>query len=173
MSKHTPGPWHMGAGNGEGSIFADNGRMRFENGTTLYPIASVNQGWEVDEDEANACLIAAAPELFSALKEIISQIDQGGSSGKVFARDACIAAARAAIAKAVAAEIEIDGLTFEQYCNDPDRVRADAIAAGVKGEQYVHYCMTKGRYNGKTRVKYRELNNMDLYLFAKQKYGRQ
>lgn len=42
-SKHTPGPWHMGAGNGEGGIFADDGRMRFENGTTLYPIASVDR----------------------------------------------------------------------------------------------------------------------------------
>ena len=33
-----------------------------------------------------------------ALREIISQIDQGGDDGKVFARDACIARARAALA---------------------------------------------------------------------------
>jgi hypothetical protein len=69
-SKHTPGPWHMGAGNGEGGIFADDGRMRFENGTTLYPIASVNRGWNDAEDDANARLIAASPELLSALESM-------------------------------------------------------------------------------------------------------
>ena len=42
-------------------------------------------------------------ELLGALREIIRQIDQGGSEGKVFARDACITRARAAIAKAEAA----------------------------------------------------------------------
>jgi hypothetical protein len=25
---HTQGPWHVGAGSGEGSIFSDNGRTR-------------------------------------------------------------------------------------------------------------------------------------------------
>lgn len=43
---------------------------------------------------------AAAPDMLSTLREIVSQIDQGGSGGKVFARDNCIARARAAIAKA-------------------------------------------------------------------------
>ena len=32
-----------------------------------------------------------------ALQEIVSQIDQGGDSGKVFARDACIKQAREAL----------------------------------------------------------------------------
>lgn len=35
--------------------------------------------------------------LRAALNEIFSQIDQGGSEGKVFSRDACIAQARAAL----------------------------------------------------------------------------
>lgn len=52
------------------------------------------------EDVANARLIAAAPELFRVLREIVSQIDQGGSGGKVLHRDSCIKAARVAIAKA-------------------------------------------------------------------------
>lgn len=43
---------------------------------------------------------AAAPDMLSTLREIVSQIDRGGSGGKVFARDNCIARARAAIAKA-------------------------------------------------------------------------
>lgn len=42
MTKHTPEPWHVGEGNGEGSIFSEDGRMRMEtSGTNLYPIASV------------------------------------------------------------------------------------------------------------------------------------
>jgi hypothetical protein len=68
----TPGKWHVGQGNGVGSVFADEGRMRAEvGGTTLYPICSV-----VDfdgEGEANARLIAAAPELLEALRRLCAQ----------------------------------------------------------------------------------------------------
>ncbi len=68
---HTAGPWHMGAGNGEGSIFSDNGRTRLEiGGTTLYSIAQVTRGWNEVEDEANARLIAAAPEMLEALQSL-------------------------------------------------------------------------------------------------------
>ena len=68
---HTPGPWHMGAGNGSGSIFADNGRTRLETGgTTLYPIAQIGRGWNEEEDEANARLVAAAPEMLAALESL-------------------------------------------------------------------------------------------------------
>ncbi len=70
---HTQGPWHVGAGNGEGSIFAENGRTRLEiGGTTLYPIARMGKGWNEEEDEANARLIAAAPEMLEALREMLS-----------------------------------------------------------------------------------------------------
>jgi hypothetical protein len=72
---------------------------------------------------------------------------------------------------AVDTQARIDGMTFEEYCNDVDRVTADATAAGVKGESYVHHFMTKGQFNGKTVVRYKPLNNMDLYEFAKQKYA--
>jgi len=68
---HTQGPWHVGAGNGEGSIFADNGRTRLEmGGTTLYPIAQIGRGWNEVEDEANARLITAAPEMLAALQNL-------------------------------------------------------------------------------------------------------
>jgi hypothetical protein len=61
----------MGAGNGEGSIFADNGRTRLEiGGPTLYPIALMGRGWNEVEDEANARLIAAAPEMLAALQSL-------------------------------------------------------------------------------------------------------
>ena len=61
----------MGVGNGEGSIFSDNGRTRLEmGGTTLYPIAQIGRGWNEAEDEANARLIASAPEMLAALEEL-------------------------------------------------------------------------------------------------------
>jgi hypothetical protein len=61
----------MGAGNGTGGVFPEFGRTRLENnGTALYPIAQVNRGWNDAEDDANARLIAAAPELLAALQKI-------------------------------------------------------------------------------------------------------
>lgn len=59
----TQGRWHPGNGNGEGSIFADEGRVRLEaGGTTLYPIAD-----SLVHDEPtrtnNLALGALAPEL--------------------------------------------------------------------------------------------------------------
>ena len=71
--KHTQGPWHTGHGNGEGSIFSDNGRMRMQHhdhgATVLYPIASMVKGWDDEEDAANANLVAAAPCMFEALRK--------------------------------------------------------------------------------------------------------
>lgn len=76
MAQHTPGPWHQGQGNGEGSIFPAEGRMRMETGgTTLYPICSMTTGWKADEDSANARLIATAPEMLAALKAAHTAID--------------------------------------------------------------------------------------------------
>ena len=39
-------------------------------GTTLYSIAQITRGWDEAEDEANARLIAAAPELLAALQSL-------------------------------------------------------------------------------------------------------
>jgi hypothetical protein len=75
MNTHTKGAWHIGEGNGEGSIFADSGRTRFESGgTTLYPICEINSGWDEGEDAANARLIASAPELLDALRVAESEL---------------------------------------------------------------------------------------------------
>lgn len=68
MSKLSPGGWHRGTGNGEGSIFADEGRMRLEEGgTTLYPICKMIKGWDREEDEANEVAVAALPDLIGAV----------------------------------------------------------------------------------------------------------
>jgi len=109
MSKHTKGPWHKGAGNGEGCIFMDGeGRMRLETGgTTLYPIAKVIHGWNEEEDEANATLMAASPELLAALQRCVPwighMIAHGGHLQSVAPNDAigALQQAEAAIAKAL------------------------------------------------------------------------
>ena len=75
-NQYTPGPWHMGIGNGQGSIFCDTGRMRLEEGgTALYPIALINRGWNTVEDAANAQLIAAAPTMLAALQLVARLLD--------------------------------------------------------------------------------------------------
>ncbi len=86
MSKHTRGPWTV-----------DENEMM---GRDIISVGSkaiiCTQVYSPDD----ARLIAAAPELLLALVEILSQIDQGGSGGKVFSRDYCIKAARAAVSRA-------------------------------------------------------------------------
>ena len=84
MSKHTPGPW-----NRLGTVVWDEkmGRVVAQCATTL------NQ---MQADDANARLIAAAPDLLEALKEILTlpQLIGGGTVSIP------IQNARAAIAKA-------------------------------------------------------------------------
>jgi hypothetical protein len=49
--------------------------MRLElGGTTLYPIAQMVRGWDETEDDANARLIAAAPELLGACMVALAAI---------------------------------------------------------------------------------------------------
>jgi hypothetical protein len=82
MSKHTKGPWHVGVGNGEGSVFADEGRARMEQGgTTLYPICNVNRGWDDAEDAANARLIAAAPQMLTLLYNVMNLLSDPDADG--------------------------------------------------------------------------------------------
>jgi hypothetical protein len=64
MSKHTPGPWHIGTPppNGEQTIGNDQGMM--------VAVATTGIGLK-EETMANARLIAAAPEMFRALEKIM------------------------------------------------------------------------------------------------------
>ena len=80
----TKGPWHCGQGNGEGSIFADNGgRVTFsKKGTALHPICHIQNSFEENEDRANARLIASAPEMHALLVRLahddLGEDDFGG-----------------------------------------------------------------------------------------------
>ena len=94
---HTPEPWESNRNGSYWSILGPDRNLHGD-GITSVPVAVVVQS--NPEATANSRLIAAAPELLRALTEIVSQIDQGGLGGKVFSRDACISAARAAISNA-------------------------------------------------------------------------
>jgi hypothetical protein len=76
IERTTATGWHIGQGNGEGSIFADEGRMRLEDaGTTLYPICTMVRGWDPAEDDFNARLVAAAPAMYAALQEAVTLLE--------------------------------------------------------------------------------------------------
>jgi hypothetical protein len=64
MSKHTPGPWKVShEANGQWTIFAEN-----------YDVTSIPDDPDYgrpSEDPANARLIAAAPEMLEALKQVV------------------------------------------------------------------------------------------------------
>jgi len=74
MSQHTPGPWSViGSGAGQTQVCGRRNGQICEIASYLYD--ETNEP-ELDELEANARLIAAAPELLEALKELQSQIQQ-------------------------------------------------------------------------------------------------
>lgn len=86
MSKHTPGPWMVSPYNTMG-IFDDKKR----------PIAVAYEGVhsydiELPEREANAKLIAAAPEMLEALRACVEWAKAGGgpepftAAGRIIAK---------------------------------------------------------------------------------------
>lgn len=95
MSKHTPGPW-INAGNGDIIAIHPTQCGGVKDVCTVYMTES-------DEDDANARLIAAAPDLLAALEMILPILldwhsdfpDSVGSK-----EEPAVRAARAAIAKA-------------------------------------------------------------------------
>jgi len=84
MSKHTPGPWNLYPNNASDWVV----RKMFPDGQESHEIARCQSGMD------NARLIAAAPDLLEALKEIEEHTMDLGA----------IECARAAIAKAVGEE---------------------------------------------------------------------
>ncbi len=96
MTQHTPGPW-------EYTKVPDLPRVRERKSGQGFLIANCeNSSWlPKDETVANARLIAAAPELLTALEELVAEADnrplkQGefypDTGGLILARDAIIKA---------------------------------------------------------------------------------
>lgn len=72
MSKHTPGPWAL---TGRTIIGADMKRV-----ASLWHAPDGSLTRLVAEADANARLIATAPDLLSALGDMLSRINAGGGS---------------------------------------------------------------------------------------------
>lgn len=92
MNKHTPGPWRH-----EGSEVWATRAMRINNisaGTPMIATVCKHEDAEQFDYDANARLIAAAPELLEALQLMIDKYEFGGWPAST------ITVARAAIAKA-------------------------------------------------------------------------
>ena len=94
MSAHTPGPWHVSRD--QAVVFGPGGQLMADCeifGPAMY-----------EERYANACLIAAAPDLLAACQLLEGRLESLMKYGDYGfddpARDAAIIQARAAIAKA-------------------------------------------------------------------------
>ena len=89
-TNHTPGPWHVGSNHGQLFIHNDH--------ATREPICNLDTG----AHDADADLIAAAPDLLAALQAYHSEHFPGtGTTAEAVKDRALHAMAAAAIAKAV------------------------------------------------------------------------
>jgi hypothetical protein len=86
MNKHTPGPWKQDT-LGRTTVWAPGAGKN---------AVAVCQGLERDENIANARLIAAAPELYAALRDALDALKTGTAES---AAAVLIDAGRAALAK--------------------------------------------------------------------------
>lgn len=91
MSKHTPGPWYW-APKADGAVFIKSDDTR-----PLHKTVAQVASNELSAMEANARLIAAAPELLEALRDVTEYLE----NNRVTAREAALLrSATAAIDKA-------------------------------------------------------------------------
>lgn len=107
---HTPGPWevrHSGYANTPFVIFSGDKKPNFR---SKFPLSGVHaiaeifhdEGPDHEQQEADARLIAAAPEMLELLKELVSQLENTCTSD-IESGDACVVSvgpAKRIIAKA-------------------------------------------------------------------------
>ena len=95
MSKYTPGPWFVDR-HGAPTVYAES----LNGGGMLQEVAACGSTEVWTHQEANARLIAAAPELLEALQSIVRSLSDQDDEGLIEHAEPMIAA-RAAIAKAL------------------------------------------------------------------------
>ena len=71
MIKHTPGPWVI-----DGSVNAENLDVINSEGRIAMIDDSRSTGWNVPTINANARLIAAAPDLLAALQDLLAATEE-------------------------------------------------------------------------------------------------
>jgi hypothetical protein len=98
-TKHTPGPWSVAP---RRQVLASNKRGLLVAQVATGSVASSIGSAIIDEAEgqANACLIAAAPELLEALKDLIDDLEIRSKNGVVDCSHGVYCNARQAISKA-------------------------------------------------------------------------
>ena len=88
---YTPGPWEVDP----------KAQCRIREIQNLDTVATTGcDGSHRDEWEANARLIAAAPDLLAALKDLIADVENVDSEANDWSQQVCVMNARAAIARA-------------------------------------------------------------------------
>jgi len=94
--KHTPGPWYVGTEfNDQGRHIYAAQKVRHEDGDEWHPlIACTDDDERLVDWQANAVLIAAAPDLLEALKDALCALECCGKDYPAASK------ARSAIAKA-------------------------------------------------------------------------
>jgi hypothetical protein len=97
--KHTPGPWYVGTEfNDQGRHIYAAQKVRHEDGDEWHPlIACTDDDERLVDWQANAVLIAAAPDLLEVLQRLVRLIEIEDAHLANFGE---VEAARAAIAKA-------------------------------------------------------------------------
>ena len=100
-TQHTPGPWYVGTEfNDQGRHIYAAQKVRHEDGDEWHPlIACTDDDERLVDWQANARLIAAAPDLLEALQRMLDAPSHGTHEAMRRANEA----ARAAIAKATGA----------------------------------------------------------------------
>lgn len=102
MSGHTPGPWTLGAGRrhfANLSVFAPIGETTFRWRVAL-ACRDDGEGMPQAEAEANARLIAAAPDLLDAVHRCLNLLEIVAGPDEAAFIEKATAKVRAAIAKA-------------------------------------------------------------------------
>ena len=74
-TKHTPGPWYVGSGTYEGRNIYSVASVTDDDGFTYQPIVASAEDDGIDCWDANARLIAAAPDLLEALKDMVDLVE--------------------------------------------------------------------------------------------------
>lgn len=97
MSKHTPGPWRTFNGT---DVFPDDGDRE---GERQIADCAMSHAMPIDEEQANARLIAAAPELLEALQRLTAEAKLDGMDKRA-GWDCWVSMADKAIAKATGAQ---------------------------------------------------------------------
>jgi hypothetical protein len=103
--QHTPGPWYVGTEfNDQGRHIYAAQKVRHEDGDEWHPlIACTDDDERLVDWQANAVLIAAAPDLLEALKYCRQKIAYMQTHGEWYSPGRAIEMADTAIAKATGA----------------------------------------------------------------------